>query len=260
MTVPHFTINGITRPVRAVIFDKDGTLIDFGSLWSAVAHSRIANIVGGVGTRDTGKLQSLLLAATGLGPAGNVDPFGPLATASRSEELTMAAGTLYVHCGIPYVEARELCRQAFAAVNETELLETYTRPLPGVPAILQYLRQAGLQLGIASTDTTANIMRGNQLLDIEDLIAVSLGADRVPSGKPNPDMLILAAELLNIPVAEMIMVGDGVVDMQMGRNAGVAFTVGVLTGVARAEQLQPFADILLPSLSEWPRDRLLQAN
>lgn len=269
--MPPLTVNGVTREVRAVIFDKDGTLVDFGALWGEIAGRRVANVVAGIrdispkgtpGNQGSGgkdRVEAELLAMTGLGAGGAVDPFGPLATASRAEELILAAGVLYRHLGMPFTAARELCRAAYTDIDEEALVRDCTKPLPGVPAVLHRLRAAGLLLGIASTDSTANILRGSQLLGIDSLIGASIGGEAVARGKPNPDMLALLGEQLGVPVSQMVMVGDGIVDVQMGRNAGVAFTIGVLTGVAGAEQLQPYADLLLPSLADWDLDHLLSS-
>ena len=46
------------------------------------------------------------------------------------------------------------------------------------------------------------------------------------------------------------MAGDNVPDLQMGRAAGVGFTLGVLSGLASAADLAPHADLLLPSVAE----------
>ena len=47
------------------------------------------------------------------------------------------------------------------------------------------------------------------------------------------------------------MVGDSTHDLSAGRAAGMR-TVGVLTGVAQAEVLEPFADVILPSIADLP--------
>ena len=51
----------------------------------------------------------------------------------------------------------------------------------------------------------------------------------------------------------MLMVGDSLHDLHAGQAAGMR-CVGVLTGVAGAEELQPFAEVVLPDigyLADW---------
>ena len=47
-----------------------------------------------------------------------------------------------------------------------------------------------------------------------------------------------------------MMIGDSVSDLQMGRNAKVGMTVGVLTGLSNAEKLKPYADHILNSVEQ----------
>jgi phosphoglycolate phosphatase len=46
------------------------------------------------------------------------------------------------------------------------------------------------------------------------------------------------------------VVGDSPADLRMGRAAGVARTIAVLTGVGDVETLEPLADVVLPSIAE----------
>jgi phosphoglycolate phosphatase len=47
------------------------------------------------------------------------------------------------------------------------------------------------------------------------------------------------------------MVGDSLHDLRAGRAAGMT-TIGVLTGVAGAEELSPSADLILPDIGHLP--------
>lgn len=55
------------------------------------------------------------------------------------------------------------------------------------------------------------------------------------------------------------MFGDTVSDMKFGRNAG-ASTIGVLTGTASEDELQPYADIVLYSVADFNTDLLMTIN
>jgi hypothetical protein len=50
----------------------------------------------------------------------------------------------------------------------------------------------------------------------------------------------------------VLMVGDSLHDLKAGRAAGMR-TAGVLTGIAAAEDLAPFADVVLPDIGLCPR-------
>ena len=65
---------------------------------------------------------------------------------------------------------------------------------------------------------------------VPDAVDVIVGGDSVKNPKPAPDGLLLASELLGIPVEEMVYVGDNEVDAKAARSAGMDF-IGVLTGI-----------------------------
>jgi NagD protein len=73
------------------------------------------------------------------------------------------------------------------------------------------------------------------------------------AGKPSPLILAQASELLGLPPAHTLMVGDRLeTDIRMGQSAGMQTAV-VLTGVAgrqEAEQLRPPPDFIFNRLDE----------
>lgn len=64
-------------------------------------------------------------------------------------------------------------------------------------------------------------------------------ADDVQLGRPNPDMIFEAMDILEIEDAlKVIKVGDSIIDIEEGRNANCGVTIGVTTGAHTREQLQ----------------------
>jgi D-glycero-D-manno-heptose 1,7-bisphosphate phosphatase len=62
-----------------------------------------------------------------------------------------------------------------------------------------------------------------------------------PARKPNPGMLLKAAELLSLDLTRSWIVGDRASDLEAGRNAGLAGGVLVLTGYGRGEETKAVA-------------------
>jgi phosphoglycolate phosphatase len=233
---------------RLVILDKDGTLLDFRSLWVPVVQARARFIVEEAGL--DGALEPALLRAFGYEPAGGrIDPRGPLALAPRVETMVIGATVCY-GAGVDWENAmgavRRAYRRADAAVDPTRA----ARLCAGVEPVLRRLRDAGARLAVATTDTTAQATRGLSALGVADLFDAILGADGVTVSKPHPEMVHRLAETTGVPPGEAVVVGDAVADMLMGREAGVALTVGVLTGVSDAADLGKHADVVVPSLAD----------
>jgi phosphoglycolate phosphatase-like HAD superfamily hydrolase len=65
--------------------------------------------------------------------------------------------------------------------------------------------------------------------------------------KPYPDPILWAAQQMNVPPQQCLMVGDTTVDIRAGRAAGTQ-TVGVLCGFGQeAELARAGADLILPT-------------
>jgi phosphoglycolate phosphatase-like HAD superfamily hydrolase len=63
-----------------------------------------------------------------------------------------------------------------------------------------------------------------------------LGADIVKKPKPDPEAAKTIMERLAVDRSHTVVIGDALTDVQMGLNAGVRASVGVLTGFATLEQ------------------------
>ena len=77
------------------------------------------------------------------------------------------------------------------------------------------------------------------------------GADSGFGAKPAPGPLLAFADQLNLEPGRVVMVGDSPHDLHAGRAAGMA-TVGVLTGIAGADDLAGLADVILPDIGHLP--------
>lgn len=70
--------------------------------------------------------------------------------------------------------------------------------------------------------------------------------------KPSPEALIKCSRQLEVKIFECLVVGDSVVDMRAGKNAG-AKTVGVLSGIFSREELKrEKPDLILENVNELP--------
>jgi phosphoglycolate phosphatase len=231
-----------------VVLDKDGTLIDFRSVWVPVVRARARFIVkeGGV---DPG-LEPALLRAFGYDPdRDRIDPRGPLAISPRSE-TTIIGATLLYGAGLPWEDAVAAVRRAYQRADEAVDAVRVARPVPGVDQALRRLRAAGARLAVATTDTTAQATRGLAALGLADLLDAIVGADAVSRPKPDAEAVHRCCDTVGVAAREAVVVGDAVADVLMGRQAGVALSIGVLTGVTTAAEFDGHADVVVSSLTE----------
>ena len=87
------------------------------------------------------------------------------------------------------------------------------------------------------------------------IISASIASDEVGKGRPAPDMIFRAMQLLNVPAAtSVINIGDTPSDIQSGKNAGCRFSFCVTNGTHSAEQLSPhFPDKSFNSMLDFKK-------
>ncbi len=66
--------------------------------------------------------------------------------------------------------------------------------------------------------------------------------------KPHPESIDLAVDLLGVTRAEAVYVGDGLIDSQAAKAAGLDF-IGVTTGMASREELSRLPHVAI--LNSW---------
>jgi len=221
--------------IRAILFDKDGTLFDFQATWGAWAASLLTELSAG---------QPVLAAKMAQAIAFDLDrgrflPQSPVIAGTGREVAELLA---------PFV-----ADQSVDALEGQIARAAKTAPLaPAAPLrpLLTTLRDRGLCLGVATNDFEG--VAREHVADVLDLFDFIAGFDSGYGAKPEPGMLLAFARQCNLRPENILMVGDSLHDLMAGRAAGMA-TLGVLTGVASAADLAGFADTILPDISHIPQ-------
>jgi phosphoglycolate phosphatase len=180
-------------PIRAVLFDLDGTLIDSAPDLAGTAND--------------------MRAARGLPPM----PYAPLRRMVGAGARGMMGVAFEV---LPGHEQFEALRDEFFERYQQRLLQE-TRLFDHVPPLLQQLRTRGLPWGIV---TNKNSRFGKPVIEGLQLhlhSAVNVYGDTTPHTKPHPAPLLEAARLLGQDPAHCLYVGDDLRDIQAGRAAGM---------------------------------------
>jgi phosphoglycolate phosphatase len=221
--------------IKAVIFDKDGTLFDFRSSWGRWC----AKLLGAL-ARDTGHLVQL---AHAIGFDPNTNSFAP--------DSPVIAGTPHeiADCLLPLLPG--MGQAALEGRINALAAEAEMTPAVALRPLLEGLRDQGLRLGLATNDTEVPARAHMAQHGITDLFDMILGCDSGYGAKPGPGMLLAFAAHTGIATGACVMVGDSRHDLMAGRAAGMR-TVAVLTGVAEAEDLADLADVVLADISGLP--------
>lgn len=232
-------------PCKGVIFDKDGTLLDIWPMLTALANERRRHL----SARVKPDAVDAVCAAVGFDPrSGTIDPFGPLASAAKRDEIAVTAGALWAK-GIPWHQAYSIARDSYDEADRTLDITAGVQAFAGVPETLSALSQAGLLLFVVTADSHDRAERMLSHLGLTQYLTGIVGADEVSRTKPDPEGVLACAARAGLSPSQMVVVGDGPQDALMGKRAG-AKAIGVLTGVATYDDLQGYCDAVLSSVAD----------
>lgn len=223
--------------IRGILFDKDGTLLDFDATWTNFAQELTTEAAGGDHVEAT-----RLLAAIGF----NFETFrfepGSIFAAGTNAEVIAA---IY-----PQLEGADLRARIEEADRRAALAGAV--PLPGIIETIHLLHRTGYRLGVATNDSALGASHMLQSFGLTGIFDAAYGYDSVKRPKPAPDVVHAFAAALSLHTEQIAMVGDNVHDLVTGRNAGAGLVVGVLSGNSRYEDLAPLADLVIESVVDLP--------
>ena len=230
------------RAIKGLLFDKDGTLVDFFATWIP-AFCRAAEQIAETAGRP--EISDHLLAEAGYDrTSGNLDA-GSMLASGTNQDLTECWGAILGDAA-PYDMERRIL-ETFRETSEEGLVAT-----ADLPRLFRRLGDHGYFHGIATNDDTALAELAAQRLGIRDHLAFVCGADGGFGGKPGPGMGLAFCDQTGLAPGEVAMVGDAAADAGMARAAGLGAAIGVLTGVATLGQLEPWFDVVVDSVADLP--------
>jgi phosphoglycolate phosphatase-like HAD superfamily hydrolase len=112
------------------------------------------------------------------------------------------------------------------------------------------LHDRGCRVALATVDVSRRARLALEYLGVSHTLDLVVGGEEVARAKPDPEMIHLILDRLGIARSQAVMVGDALNDVQMGANAGLKASIGVLTGFATAEQMRPLTPFIAQDVSE----------
>ncbi len=244
------TVGERSFEVSAFVFDKDGLLFESKQFWIALAEERMEKLRK-LGSEELVKVWSRAFGVKtedGI-HVEDVDATGILAVASPVEEITATAALIVQVLQMRWTEARDHANEVFRVADEELALSKALKPRPGFPRIMERLRQCGIPYGVATSDTTERTIDSFRLFDDPDALSFIICPKDVKRGKPHPDMLEEVSRRLNVPTAQLVMVGDSYVDVEMARRAG-SVGIGIPETETMRAQMEEMGVIVVNSLDD----------
>ncbi|NUS73841.1 MAG: HAD family hydrolase [Corynebacteriales bacterium] len=211
-----------TPDQAAFVFDLDGTLVD--SVYQHVISWQEA-------LRDVGIELSVWRIHRKIGMSGGLFMQGVL------RELREAG--------------REFTDQEVEQLHNLHASHYLPRvpeiqPLPGARELLAHLSEAGIPWSIATSGRRVGAAPMLEKLEVDPQHPM-VTRDEVKRAKPDPDLFLAGAAVLDMAPSNCIVVGDSIWDMLAARRAG-ALGVGLLSGgygeneLERAHAFRVYAD------------------
>jgi len=226
--------------ISGILFDKDGTLIDFQSTWVPLYKEASLYVAG-----NNRNCASAMLVASGYDEITNeILPNTVLAQGNNDE-----IAEIWLRHVPENIESVKVISEAIGYIFSSTIA-SHAVQVTNLKKLFASLKAKGLKLGVATSDgidSARNSLAPFGVLDQLDFIA---GFDSGHGAKPNPGMLEAFAAATGLDTGAIMMVGDSSHDMEMGKAARAGKNIGVLTGTCSAEQLGGNADLIIDSVAD----------
>ena len=190
------TITQWARPVNAILFDLDGTLMHTAPDIAAAINLMLA------GYKLPPVSETVVANRIGRGSPILVERvFSMLEVPMAAAQLHLALKAFQHHYG--------------------EIVGSHARLYPGVVDALGELRRMNLKLGIVTNKDYHLSLRLLQQFQISSLFDLVIGGDTLEARKPSPLPILHACDSLGVAVSEAIYIGDSPIDAEAANAAGI---------------------------------------
>ncbi len=207
--------------LKAVVFDMDGTILDsLDDLKNSINRALREN---GLPERSREDVRAFL----GKGMVYLTHKCVPEGTDEETETKVLNAHKEYypLHCA--------------------EL----TKPYPGIPELLAYLKDAGIKTAVVSNKTDENVKRLAEKY-FDGLFTVTVGAREGIPRKPARDLIDIALNELQVSEEEAVYIGDSDIDVATAKSSDLDM-ITVLWGFRDKPQLiEAGADCFAENIDE----------
>merc|ERR1719285_149765 len=225
---------------QVVIFDKDGTLVCFHTMWNSWCE----------------QLAQRMNAETDRELSDEVYRLMGYDSEKREIKMGMLAEKTHPYIRDKVVEM--LVAQGFSQWEAAEVLEKTWKDTPenmqikmtgNLRALFKRLKERGIKIAICTSDSREGTIEFLERMGLQSMVDIIVcGDDEVSKSKPDPHNAEYICAQLGVKCSEAIMVGDTPADTIMGQAANLGLTIGVLTGVGAHRDLVD-ADIIVQDVT-----------
>jgi phosphoglycolate phosphatase len=221
--------------MRVILFDKDGTLLDFEKVWGPYAEECINTFVKDFDKpHEKENLQESLGVADGKVKANSIVASGTGRDIHETFERYAEGG-------------REWAKKHYE--DNFDFIFEHMKLLKGAKQTMKVLHDLGYKNVIVTSDSRKGTEAFIKKFGLDDLVMDVVAGDDNNYCKPDIRVLDQLMERYNLNIEDLVMVGDNTSDTLLGLKEGL-YTVGVLSGTSTSTADLEGADLILESVEE----------
>lgn len=245
--------------IKAIIFDKDGTLFNYGKVWGTVISASLKAKVPVEGLSKE-KAEACILELekiTGIDRYGNAHKDGILFRHDKLIECTVRLLKVIFKYKLPPIRAIS----AFLSLVESadhglkERLENFD--FSETTEILERCHERGYTIGMVTNDKKDSVQMFLEKFDPNRRISFIETGDGNSKRKPSADAARKFMKLNSIKPSELCIIGDTIIDMKFARNAKAGRKIALLSGSGDLENLTKLSDVVYPNIKDIINDPVL---
>lgn len=218
-----------------ILFDKDGTLIEFDKSWEKIGIRLVDKLL------DTFPVHDKEVAHRQLGILDDkIVPDSVMGSGSLGEMIKSFDD-------VTGQDTSEWTRNTSQELVDSREPENHW--IDGVYDTIVALRQDSYKIGIVTSDTNKGVTQFLEATQSKDLFDLVISTETHAEEKPSPKVLDPLFEAYDVKPEQVVIVGDTANDMKTAINAHLGLSIGVLTGIAKREELHE-ADVIIESAKE----------
>ena len=229
---------------EGIIFDKDGTLIDFDAFWVAVSKKALDRVLIKFNMEKV-DVNEIFLA---FGVHDGVTSINGVLCKGTYEQMGCIVYDILCKYGCKH-SCDDVTEAVVAAYNESVDAGEIKPTSPMLADLLKNLKSQGKHLAIVTTDNELITCKCLSALGIEELFDKIYTDDGVNPTKPDPYCALDFCNLFGMDKDRVVMVGDTVTDVRFANNAGIS-VIGFARNEENKEILSCYTNTVITDMRE----------
>jgi phosphoglycolate phosphatase len=232
---------------KGIIFDKDGTLFDYFSVWGPVITEFTDKALIDLERDNKIEIRAKFLKMLGVG-TDCMDANGLVFMSNKFIMLSrifffclrhkLSFNKMVTSIKTGYFDSHHLIKDALVRIN----------PGDSIHKLFAAFKNNGYKIGIVTSDNMQSTKICLEHLKIDEYVDFLSTFDDNLAKKPNPEALNAFCMKFSLNPEEVVVVGDAPVDMKFAKKGKAGYAIAVMTGSNDVKRLSRTADILYQNL------------